>query len=247
MLDRDHLGVLDILAQRNAFGRQLRSFEADLESRGHRAARCTPCSSARRGWPSAVTGSRCWPRSTATRSRSGRATCVAVAFHPELAGETRLHELLLELAARSRAVAAEPAGSAGGCAASAVAELALERAPSRTAAPRRARWRRLVDGSVVAGRILLSRGRATARRRAPRSRFPPRTRARRAAGWCVSDGQRADRVEHRARRPRAGADSAAGTDWRGARAQALTTIATARTTANTSFQATDGDTTIPPQ
>ena len=31
MLDRDHLNVLDILAQRNAFGRQLRSFEADLD------------------------------------------------------------------------------------------------------------------------------------------------------------------------------------------------------------------------
>ena len=30
MLDRDHLGVLDIRSQRNAFGRQLRSFEAEL-------------------------------------------------------------------------------------------------------------------------------------------------------------------------------------------------------------------------
>ena len=34
MLDRDHLGVLDIRTQRNAFGRQLRSFEADLELAG---------------------------------------------------------------------------------------------------------------------------------------------------------------------------------------------------------------------
>ena len=31
MLDRDHLAVLDIKAQRNAFGRQLRSFETDIE------------------------------------------------------------------------------------------------------------------------------------------------------------------------------------------------------------------------
>src|ERR1700710_1022747 len=30
MLDRDHLGVLDIKVERNAFRRQLRSFEADL-------------------------------------------------------------------------------------------------------------------------------------------------------------------------------------------------------------------------
>jgi 5'-phosphate synthase pdxT subunit len=31
MLDRDHLGVLDISTRRNAFGRQIHSFEADLE------------------------------------------------------------------------------------------------------------------------------------------------------------------------------------------------------------------------
>ena len=31
MLDRDHLGVMDIVAARNAFGRQLHSFEEDLE------------------------------------------------------------------------------------------------------------------------------------------------------------------------------------------------------------------------
>ncbi len=34
MLDRDHLGVMDISARRNAFGRQIRSFEADVELRG---------------------------------------------------------------------------------------------------------------------------------------------------------------------------------------------------------------------
>jgi 5'-phosphate synthase pdxT subunit len=31
MLDREHLGLMDIVAQRNAFGRQLHSFEADLD------------------------------------------------------------------------------------------------------------------------------------------------------------------------------------------------------------------------
>ena len=34
VLDRDHLGALDIRARRNAFGRQVRSFEADLELAG---------------------------------------------------------------------------------------------------------------------------------------------------------------------------------------------------------------------
>ncbi len=34
MLDRDHLGLMDMRAQRNAFGRQLQSFEVDIELRG---------------------------------------------------------------------------------------------------------------------------------------------------------------------------------------------------------------------
>jgi 5'-phosphate synthase pdxT subunit len=34
MLDRDHLGLMDIRAARNAFGRQIRSFEADLDVDG---------------------------------------------------------------------------------------------------------------------------------------------------------------------------------------------------------------------
>ncbi len=34
MLDRDHLGLMDIVAERNAFGRQLYSFEEDLELPG---------------------------------------------------------------------------------------------------------------------------------------------------------------------------------------------------------------------
>ena len=32
LLDRDHLGLLDVTARRNAFGRQLHSFEAELDS-----------------------------------------------------------------------------------------------------------------------------------------------------------------------------------------------------------------------
>ena len=34
MLDRDHLGLMDIRSARNAFGRQIRSFEADVQLRG---------------------------------------------------------------------------------------------------------------------------------------------------------------------------------------------------------------------
>jgi pyridoxal 5'-phosphate synthase pdxT subunit len=34
MLDREHLGLMDIRAERNAFGRQISSFETDVELRG---------------------------------------------------------------------------------------------------------------------------------------------------------------------------------------------------------------------
>ncbi|HEY2771839.1 MAG TPA: pyridoxal 5'-phosphate synthase glutaminase subunit PdxT [Solirubrobacteraceae bacterium] len=93
MLDRKHLGVLDIIAERNAFGRQLRSFEADLDLDGVGPVRAVfiraPWVSERGddvevlaevdGHPVAV--------------RQGNV--IAVAFHPELAGETALHRLLL--------------------------------------------------------------------------------------------------------------------------------------------------------
>ena len=71
MLDRSHLGVLDIECRRNAFGRQIRSFEADLRIPGvSRSAR------ARGVHPRAVGGSlrrgRRGPRRS-RRSSGGRA------------------------------------------------------------------------------------------------------------------------------------------------------------------------------
>lgn len=99
VLDRDHLGVLDLTTRRNAFGRQLRSFESDLELDGFgpvhavfiRAPWVEEASTAVEvlaevdGHPVAV--------------RQGNV--LAVAFHPEIAGEDRLHSWLIELA-RSR-------------------------------------------------------------------------------------------------------------------------------------------------
>jgi pyridoxal 5'-phosphate synthase pdxT subunit len=95
MLDRDHLGLLDVSTERNAFGRQLRSFESDLDVDGfdggpfHAVFIRAPWVVAHGdgvevlaevdGHPVAV--------------REGNV--VAVAFHPELAGETRLHAQLL--------------------------------------------------------------------------------------------------------------------------------------------------------
>jgi glutamine amidotransferase PdxT len=54
MLDREHLGVMDMRAERNAFGRQTSSFEA------------VGCSSELLGSPSTAQAWKFWRRSTAT-------------------------------------------------------------------------------------------------------------------------------------------------------------------------------------
>jgi 5'-phosphate synthase pdxT subunit len=95
MLDHDHLGLMDIEARRNAFGRQVRSFEADLEIAGVVG---PPLRAVfiRAPWIAAhgdgveilaeVDGH-------AVAARQG--LLLAVAFHPELGGDTRLHEHFL--------------------------------------------------------------------------------------------------------------------------------------------------------
>jgi pyridoxal 5'-phosphate synthase pdxT subunit len=102
MLDRDHLGVLDIATRRNAFGRQLRSFEADVELQGleggpmHAVFIRAPWV-AEHGNGVEVLG-RVDEHPVAVR----QGNVLAVAFHPELAGDARLHRLLLSVNGRSR-------------------------------------------------------------------------------------------------------------------------------------------------
>jgi 5'-phosphate synthase pdxT subunit len=97
MLDRDHLGVLDIRTERNAFGRQLRSFEADLELESvgggpvHAVFIRAPWVA--EAGPDVEVLARVEGHPVAVR----QGKVIAVAFHPELTGETRLHELLLGL------------------------------------------------------------------------------------------------------------------------------------------------------
>lgn len=97
MLDRDHLGLMDLRARRNAFGRQVRSFEADLEVAGVdgppvRAVFIRAPWVAEHGEGvevlAAVDG-----HPVAVREGDR----LAIAFHPELSGETRLHEHFLEI------------------------------------------------------------------------------------------------------------------------------------------------------
>jgi 5'-phosphate synthase pdxT subunit len=92
MLDRDHLGLLDVSARRNAFGRQRQSFEADLDVKGFN------------GGPLRAVFIRApWVEETGEGVEvlaeiDGHPVAVrqdnmlAVAFHPEIAGESRIHE-----------------------------------------------------------------------------------------------------------------------------------------------------------
>ncbi len=100
MLDRDHLGVMEMRAERNAFGRQLRSFEADVELRGmaggpfHGVFIRAPWI-AERG-----------PRVEILAEIDGhpiaarQGDVIAVSFHAELTDDPRVHELLLDAVAR---------------------------------------------------------------------------------------------------------------------------------------------------
>jgi 5'-phosphate synthase pdxT subunit len=97
MLDRDHLGVLDVRTRRNAFGRQLHSFEVDLDLAGvdggpvHAVFIRAPWVT-EHGPAVQVLGS-VDEHPVAIRQDN----LLAVSFHPELSGETRLHELLLAM------------------------------------------------------------------------------------------------------------------------------------------------------
>lgn len=102
MLDRDHLAIMDVLAERNAFGRQLRSFEADVEVDGLDGG---PVRGVfiRAPWiaeygPEVKILAEVEGHPVA--ARQGRIT--AVAFHTELGRDDRLHKLfLLDVASAS--------------------------------------------------------------------------------------------------------------------------------------------------
>jgi pyridoxal 5'-phosphate synthase pdxT subunit len=96
VLDREHLGLVDLVVDRNAYGRQVASFEADLRLQGDeeplrgvfiRAPRVRELGddvevlAERDGEPVLV--------------RQGR--FLVASFHPELTDDTRVHERFLEL------------------------------------------------------------------------------------------------------------------------------------------------------
>jgi len=103
MLDRDHLGVLDVVARRNAFGRQIRSFEADLDFEGIQGG------PVRAVFIRAPWVEEAGPGVAVLASVDGHPVAVregsvlAVAFHPELSGDRRLHEAFLGLVRKNGA------------------------------------------------------------------------------------------------------------------------------------------------
>ena len=95
LLDREHLGVLDMRCERNAFGRQVRSFEGDVQLAGfdapfHGVFIRAPWV-AEHGSGIAVLGAL---DGHPVAVAAGR--ILAVAFHPELTGEQRLHQWLFD-------------------------------------------------------------------------------------------------------------------------------------------------------
>ena len=89
------IGLMDLTVQRNAFGRQLDSFEVDLPFTAW-IVRSTRCSSARRWWSGSVLRRRRWRHClTDASSRRGRAICSPRHSIPELTPDTRLHALFI--------------------------------------------------------------------------------------------------------------------------------------------------------
>jgi pyridoxal 5'-phosphate synthase pdxT subunit len=95
VLDRHHLGLVDLEVRRNAFGRQVASFETDLALPGE----ATPLRAVfiRAPWIADVGPDvevLAEVDGHPVLARQGR--FLVAAFHPELTDDTRLHELFLE-------------------------------------------------------------------------------------------------------------------------------------------------------
>jgi 5'-phosphate synthase pdxT subunit len=100
---QDLLGVLDVRVRRNAFGRQVASFEAEVDVKGVDGG---PVAGAfiRAPWVADA-----GPEVEVLAELEGKVVAVrqgnllATAFHPELSGEVRLHRWLVDLIAERRA------------------------------------------------------------------------------------------------------------------------------------------------
>ena len=95
MLDRNHLGVMDITAHRNAYGRQLGSFNTEEEFAGIGR---VPMTFIRAPYiedagPEVEILARVDGKAVAARQKN----MLLTAFHPELTNDTSIHELFLSM------------------------------------------------------------------------------------------------------------------------------------------------------
>lgn len=95
VLDRDHLGLADFSVRRNAFGRQVRSFEADLDIGRGKPLRAVFI---RAPWiEDAGAGVEVLAEIDGHPVLARDGNVLVAAFHPELTDDTRIHELFLGL------------------------------------------------------------------------------------------------------------------------------------------------------
>jgi pyridoxal 5'-phosphate synthase pdxT subunit len=103
LLGRDHLGLADLSVRRNAYGRQVASFEADLELSGEEEP-------LRGVFIRAPELEEIGPDVEVLAELDGMPVLVrdgrilAASFHPELTDDTRVHERFLELVREERHV-----------------------------------------------------------------------------------------------------------------------------------------------
>ena len=101
--DQQTLGGLDLTVRRNAFGRQVESFEADLDFAGLDDGQLLHAVFIRAPWVENVGPGVQVLASVAAGPAAGRIVAVrqgallATSFHPELTGDTRVHQLFLDL------------------------------------------------------------------------------------------------------------------------------------------------------
>ncbi len=95
--DQEFVGGIDMTVRRNAFGRQVDSFETDVDIAG---APAFPAVFIRAPWVEAVGADvevlgRTGDAGTIVAVRQGRS--LATAFHPELTDDPRIHEMFVEM------------------------------------------------------------------------------------------------------------------------------------------------------
>jgi 5'-phosphate synthase pdxT subunit len=104
VLDREHLGLVDVEVDRNAYGRQVASFEADLSLEGD--------SSPFRGVFIRAPRVRATGEVEVLAEHEGEPVLVrdgrilVASFHPELTEDTRVHELFLKTVREAMSVRA---------------------------------------------------------------------------------------------------------------------------------------------